>query len=149
MNQIPMFSAIPLRGLPVRGLYVLLTAHGVLPGVVFNSLDPAQWVAAQLSERPLSEVELRVLFTNPLQVQNLVRQLCANYSEATLPVEVTQLLEGLEAIGWSQVKLARKLQLDPNTVSRWITGRTPVPGFVLEYLGTLRAVKDLVVKLGL
>ena len=32
-----------------------------------------------------------------------------------------------EARGWTQVELARKVDVVPETVSRWETGRKPVP----------------------
>jgi transcriptional regulator with XRE-family HTH domain len=37
----------------------------------------------------------------------------------------------------TQGKLAERLEVDRNTVSRWATGATPVPGYVREYLRVL------------
>jgi DNA-binding transcriptional regulator YiaG len=37
----------------------------------------------------------------------------------------------------TQGALAKRLEVDRNTVSRWATGATPVPGYVGEYLRVL------------
>ena len=55
--------------------------------------------------------------------------------------------ELLTALGWSQAKFARKLGVDPNTVTRWIRGHTPVPKWALEYLQALNALKQVAKKL--
>jgi transcriptional regulator with XRE-family HTH domain len=49
----------------------------------------------------------------------------------------TQLKIQLAALGMNQKKLADRLEVDRNTVSRWTTGATPVPGYVGEYLRVL------------
>lgn len=49
----------------------------------------------------------------------------------------------LEELSWSQTKLASKLGVAPNTVSRWFTGALPVPPWVCEYLQTLLALRQL------
>jgi plasmid maintenance system antidote protein VapI len=43
----------------------------------------------------------------------------------------------------SQGKLSKLLEVDRNTVSRWVTGATPVPGYVDGYLRMARAVCEL------
>lgn len=40
----------------------------------------------------------------------------------------------LTALGWTQRRLADRLGVDPDTVSRWTNGRTAVPAYVAEYL---------------
>lgn len=57
--------------------------------------------------------------------------------------KVQLLLTYLQELGWSQVELARRTELDPNTVSRWLTGRVAVPAWSLEYLRVLVAIKRL------
>lgn len=56
---------------------------------------------------------------------------------------VQLLVTYLHELGWSQVELARRTELDPNTVSRWLTGKVPVPAWSLEYLRVLVAIKRL------
>lgn len=55
----------------------------------------------------------------------------------------------LGELGWSQAKLATKLGVTPNTVSRWLTGGLPVPTWLGEYLGALLLVKRLACQLEL
>jgi transcriptional regulator with XRE-family HTH domain len=43
----------------------------------------------------------------------------------------------LSALGWSRAKLARRLDVHPNAVSRWAQGHTPVPGYAVAYLNVL------------
>jgi transcriptional regulator with XRE-family HTH domain len=43
----------------------------------------------------------------------------------------------LHTMKLTQGALAERLQVDRNTVSRWATGATPVPGYVGEYLRVL------------
>ncbi len=49
----------------------------------------------------------------------------------------------LAALGWKQSDLARRLDLDRNTPSRWANGRTPVPQWAAEYLGAMLAIERL------
>lgn len=52
--------------------------------------------------------------------------------------------EALKAFGWSQQKLADRLGLQRDTVSRWVRGDVPVPGYVVEYLRVLRLAEEIV-----
>ncbi len=133
----------PVRGLPVRGLHMLVTPRGRIPGVIFANDEAARKVEARLQALSLTEEDLARLLSSPSELQEFLHRILADCAQATVPPEVTRLLETLDVLGWNQAKLARKLQVDPNTVSRWVTGRSPVPAFVLEYLGALKAVKDL------
>lgn len=45
-----------------------------------------------------------------------------------------ELRAALIKLGWSQVRLARRLGVAPDTVIRWTNGRTPTPQYVAEYL---------------
>ncbi len=56
---------------------------------------------------------------------------------------VRQLLQELD---WNQAKLANKLGVAPNTVSRWMTGALPVPSWLHEYLGAMLALRRLAVQ---
>lgn len=46
----------------------------------------------------------------------------------------------LSALGWTQKRLADRLGVEPDTVGRWANGRTPVPGYVVEYLRVVAIV---------
>ncbi len=49
----------------------------------------------------------------------------------------------LLALGWKQSDLARRLDLDKNTPSRWANGHTPIPGWASEYLGAMLGIQRL------
>jgi transcriptional regulator with XRE-family HTH domain len=49
----------------------------------------------------------------------------------------------LSALGWSQKTFAVRLQCDQDTVSRWCTGKTPVPGWVSEYLRVCELAREM------
>jgi DNA-binding transcriptional regulator YiaG len=56
--------------------------------------------------------------------------------------QVREFLDALQELGWSQARLARRLEVDPNTVSRWVSaGR--VPAYAREYLRALVLVKRM------
>ena len=40
----------------------------------------------------------------------------------------------LSEMGWTGSELARRLGVDPDTVSRWRRGRIPIPGYASAYL---------------
>lgn len=56
------------------------------------------------------------------------------------PEEFTQ---SLDALGWKQSDFCRKVDLDKNTPSRWVNGRTSIPGWVPNYLGLLLDLQRL------
>lgn len=58
-------------------------------------------------------------------------------------MEPDSLKAALAAMNWSQRELARRLDLDPDTVNRWATGRVPVPGYAVEYLRVMRLAKEI------
>jgi ribosome-binding protein aMBF1 (putative translation factor) len=43
----------------------------------------------------------------------------------------------LEAIGWGQTELARRLGADTRLVRRWATGERPVPPLVADWLDSM------------
>ncbi len=45
-----------------------------------------------------------------------------------------RLTTALFVLGWHGTDLARRLELNPATVSSWRTGRRRVPGYALAYL---------------
>lgn len=49
----------------------------------------------------------------------------------------------LSELGWKQSDFCRRLGLDKNTPSRWITGRTSMPRWVPEYLRAMLAIRRL------
>lgn len=46
-----------------------------------------------------------------------------------------ELKQALQALGWKQSELARRVDVGDSTASHWATGDTPVPGPVAAYLG--------------
>lgn len=49
----------------------------------------------------------------------------------------------LSDLGWSQKDLASRLGCDQDTVSRWSTGKTPVPAHVAEYMRVVLLAKEI------
>lgn len=42
-------------------------------------------------------------------------------------------MERIAMLGWTQKSFAARISCDEDTVSRWYTGKTPVPGAIAEY----------------
>ncbi len=53
-----------------------------------------------------------------------------------------RLRAALDALGWSQRELARRLVQDERTVRRWASGEHPCPEAVLAWLEALAAVYE-------
>jgi len=49
----------------------------------------------------------------------------------------------LSTLGWSQKDFAKRYACDEETVSRWCTGKTKVPGHVAEYIRVLLLAKEM------
>lgn len=49
----------------------------------------------------------------------------------------------LAALGWKQAEFCRRLDVDPHTPSRWVTGKTAIPRWVPEYLRAMQAIARL------
>ena len=49
----------------------------------------------------------------------------------------------LATLGWKGNTLASRLGVDRDTVSRWRNGKTPVPGYVEEYLRVMVLAKEM------
>lgn len=64
-------------------------------------------------------------------------------SEAGHSISPADLQKALELLGWKQADLWRKAGLNKDTPSRWLTGKTPIPLWVGEYLGTLLELRRL------
>lgn len=60
-----------------------------------------------------------------------------------LAVNGQDLKAELRAIGWSQKDLAKRLEVNEDTVGRWVTGKTVVPGYVVEYLRVLGLARQI------
>lgn len=54
-----------------------------------------------------------------------------------------EFVQALDALGWKQSDFCRKADLDKNTPSRWVNGKTQIPGWVPQYLGVLLELKRL------
>jgi transcriptional regulator with XRE-family HTH domain len=54
-----------------------------------------------------------------------------------------ELKQALQALGWKQSELARRVDVGDSTVSHWTTGETPVPGPVAAYLGMAQEIDRL------
>lgn len=50
----------------------------------------------------------------------------------------------LTKLRWSQAELARRIDVHPNTVSHWVTGKRPIPGAVKAYVDLALKVKGLI-----
>jgi ribosome-binding protein aMBF1 (putative translation factor) len=59
-----------------------------------------------------------------------------------------QMRDALRYLGWSQAELARRVRVDPNTVSKWAQEKAPIPGTVAAYLDLAVKVKTLGKELG-
>jgi transcriptional regulator with XRE-family HTH domain len=57
----------------------------------------------------------------------------------------SKLRDALHELKWSQKAFADKIGMDADTVSRWSTGKTPVPPLVAEYLRLARKVRSFAV----
>lgn len=55
----------------------------------------------------------------------------------------TELKIALRELGWSQADLARRVDCEQATVSRWATGRQPVPAYVAEILRVMLLAKQI------
>lgn len=55
----------------------------------------------------------------------------------------TDLKASLSGLGWSQKKFASRLGCDEDTVSRWCTGKTPVPSPIVEYVRVVLLAKEI------
>lgn len=54
------------------------------------------------------------------------------------PQDLKHVLNGL---GWSQARLAKTLDVDIATVSRWANGHLPIPQYAVAYLELAMKVK--------
>jgi transcriptional regulator with XRE-family HTH domain len=51
----------------------------------------------------------------------------------------------LSALGWTGRELCRRLGVHPNTVTKWRTGKAPVPAYAREYLRVMLLAKEILV----
>lgn len=54
-----------------------------------------------------------------------------------------QFAAALDALGWKQSDFCRKTGVTPNTPSRWMTAKTPIPLWVPAYLGAMQDLAAL------
>lgn len=55
----------------------------------------------------------------------------------------TDLAYKLGKLGWSNQFLARQIGVHPNTVSKWVTGRSTPPKFALAFIDLSIRAKEL------
>jgi hypothetical protein len=60
--------------------------------------------------------------------------------ELTLPISCEHIEWCLEVLGWSHGELARRLDVNPNKVSKWIGGKSHMPNRVAVWLEMLARV---------
>lgn len=58
-------------------------------------------------------------------------------------MQVDDFEAALEALGWRYADFARRVDVEPSTIYRWRTGRTPIPKWVGEYLGMAQELQRL------
>lgn len=63
--------------------------------------------------------------------------------DATQELSPEQFTQALQALGWKQSDFCRRVGLDKNTPSRWVTGKSPVPRWVSGYLGLVFEIERL------
>lgn len=49
----------------------------------------------------------------------------------------------LKALGWKQSDFCRMADVDKNTPSRWMSGKTPIPGWAARFLEMAQEIKRL------
>jgi transcriptional regulator with XRE-family HTH domain len=54
-----------------------------------------------------------------------------------------QLKANLNDFGWSQAELAKRLKVHPNTVTKWVNDRKPVPQSVILWVNALSELRAL------
>jgi len=54
-----------------------------------------------------------------------------------------QFKDALRLVGWTQRQFAGRMGVDEATVSRWASGRLPVPQYVAEYMRVVVAVSEV------
>ena len=54
-----------------------------------------------------------------------------------------KLRDALASLGWSQRHFAERYDCDADTVNRWCTGKTPVPGHAAEYIRVMLLAKEI------
>ena len=58
-------------------------------------------------------------------------------------MRVSDLELELSRLGWTGAELARRLGVDPDTVSRWRRRKVPVPGYASAYLALATKAKGM------
>ena len=69
--------------------------------------------------------------------------IAAMSTHSTPRMSPAQFQAAISSLGWKQSDFCRRVDLDKNTPSRWVAGKTPIPGWVPEYLGAMLAITRL------
>ena len=51
--------------------------------------------------------------------------------------------EALKRLGWKQTDFARKAGMGTSSITRWVSGDTPVPEWAARYLAAMQRIADL------
>ena len=54
-----------------------------------------------------------------------------------------ELASVLAQLGWTQAELGRRLGMAPDTMSRWATGKVPMPVWLTAHVGLLLELREL------
>jgi DNA-binding transcriptional regulator YiaG len=85
----------------------------------------------------LKRIRESIARASPTELETIIAE--AKYAMKTPPLEADELLERLKRLKMNQRQFARFVQVDPLTVNRWATSRTPIPH-------TIRLILDLMQK---
>jgi transcriptional regulator with XRE-family HTH domain len=58
-------------------------------------------------------------------------------------MEIQAFEDAVAALGWRYADFARRMEIEPSTIYRWRTGRTPIPRWVPEYLAMTLEIQRL------
>jgi transcriptional regulator with XRE-family HTH domain len=64
-------------------------------------------------------------------------------NEKSSAMTAVELAEALDALGWRQADLCRKVGLHKDTPMRWLKGKTEIPNWVRAYLAAMLEIQRL------
>ena len=78
----------------------------------------------------------------PIPVTVIKPRVCIHLTVIFALVTASELKRTLSILGWRGSHLSRRLGVHANSVSAWMTGKTPVPTYVEEYLRVVRLLHE-------